>query len=324
MLRFARFDRDVRFAVETVREAMRVARSLEGRTHASTKPDCSPVSVADFAIQAVVAERLRRAYPGDSLLAEEDAGLVRASAELATDVAAAVRLIVPDVAIEQVVEWIGEGGSGGGSRCWTLDPIDGTQGFLHGRQYVTALALVVDGSVALSVIGCPRLSVDSGGDAGTSSRHGGIALAARGHGAWWSAGLQDRFQRLAVSTCGDMSGARLVQSFEAGHGDPDRCARAVRALRIPRPPLLLDSQAKHVTVAAGVSDLLLRFPPHPEFHDAVWDQAAGSLLIEEAGGRVTDLAGRPLDFTTGSRLRRNTGLLASNGLLHDAALKAIA
>ena len=55
--------------------------------------------------------------------------------------------------------WIGDGGSGLCSRFWTLDPIDGTKGFLHGRQYVIALALVVDGSVQMSVIGCPRLSL---------------------------------------------------------------------------------------------------------------------------------------------------------------------
>jgi 3'(2'), 5'-bisphosphate nucleotidase len=55
----------------------------------------------------------------------------------------------------------------------------------------------------------------------------------------------------------------------------------------------------------------------------MWDCAAGSILIEEAGGRVTDVVGRTLDFTTGRRLLRNEGLLASNGLLHDAALAAI-
>jgi 3'(2'), 5'-bisphosphate nucleotidase len=85
----------------------------------------------------------------------------------------------------------------------------------------------------------------------------------------------------------------------------------------------MDSQAKHVTIAAGSADLLFRFPPDATFHDAVWDQAAGSLLIEEAGGRVTDLTGAPLDFTNGRRLLRNTGILASNAILHTRALEAI-
>jgi 3'(2'), 5'-bisphosphate nucleotidase len=320
------FDRDVHRAVRMVRDAMRVARSLECRTSVSTKPDTSPVTVADFAIQAVVAEQLREAYPGEPLIGEEDAASLRASPHLSRRVVEVVRQIVPDATIEQVLAWIGDPGPGHSSRFWILDPIDGTKGFIHGRQYVIALALVVDGRVEMSAIGCPRLSLvfrEEHPNVAGPSEHGGIAIAVRGHGAWWSAGGEDTFQRLAVSTCRDVSNARVVQSFEARHGDPERFVHALHALETIAPPLLMDSQAKHVTVAAGASDLLIRFPPHAEFHDAVWDQAAGTLLIEEAGGRVTDLAGQPLDFTSGRHLLRNTGMLASNGFLHAATLEAI-
>jgi 3'(2'), 5'-bisphosphate nucleotidase len=68
---------------------------------------------------------------------------------------------------------------------------------------------------------------------------------------------------------------------------------------------------------------LLSRVSNPEKYRAIWDCAAGSLLIAEAGGRVTDLDGRALDFTAGRRLLRNAGFLSSNGLLHDAALLAI-
>ena len=57
--------------------------------------------------------------------------------------------------------------------------------------------------------------------------------------------------------------------------------------------------------------------------EQIWDQAAGALLVEEAGGRVTDLEGRPLDFGVGRRLDRNFGVLATNGRLHDAALATL-
>ena len=53
------------------------------------------------------------------------------------------------------------------------------------------------------------------------------------------------------------------------------------------------------------------------------DEAVGSLLIEEGGGCVTDLAGRRLDFSVGRRLSRNVGLVATNGVLHAALLKGI-
>jgi 3'(2'), 5'-bisphosphate nucleotidase len=324
--RLDELDRDAQVAVSVVREAMQVARSLECRTHALSKPDTTPVTVADFAIQAIVAERLGNACPGDALIAEEDASPLDADPDRSWQILEAVGRIIPDATMTQITAWLGGAGSRGGSRWWTLDPIDGTRGFLNGRQYVTALALAVDGRVEMSVIGCPHLSVGPVNDAAgvaTPSAHGGIAIAVRGHGAWWRPDGDDTLQRLAVSTRRDPADARVVQSFEVQHGDPGRSARVRLALGVLAPPLLLDSQAKHVAVAAGSSDLLIRFPPHPGFHDAVWDQAPGSLLIEEAGGRITDLAGTPLDFTTGRRLLSNTGMLASNGLLHTAALEAI-
>jgi 3'(2'), 5'-bisphosphate nucleotidase len=319
------FDRETQIAVGAVSEGMRLARSLEGRAHASTKSDTSPVTVADFAIQAVVAQRLAGVCPDVPLIAEEDAASLYGDRELATKAVQVVRQIIPNATLEQVGGWIGDGTTGG-SRFWTLDPIDGTKGFIHGRQYATALALIVDGRVEMSVIGCPRLTrvaLDESRTVAELSSQGGVAIAVRGHGAWWSTGGDDTLQRLTVSTCRDPSHAWLVQSFEARHGNPERLARVLRTLGALRPPVLMDSQAKHVTVAAGLSDLLIRFPPDAEFHDAVWDQAPGSLLIEEAGGRVTDLAGEPLDFRTGRRLFRNIGLLASNGVLHAATLEAI-
>ena len=157
--------------------AMRLARSLEGCARASIKSDTSPVTVADLAIQAIVAARLADAFPRDSLIAEEDARLLRADPDLSRQVTEVVRQVITDATIERVVAWIGDGGSGLCSRCWTLDPIDGTKGFLHGRQYVIALALIVDGSVQMSVIGCPRLSVIQAdgavtiGELGSTGRH---------------------------------------------------------------------------------------------------------------------------------------------------------
>jgi 3'(2'), 5'-bisphosphate nucleotidase len=317
------FDSDARVAIRAVGDVMRLARSLEGRAHASTKSDTSPVTVADLAIQAVLAGCLSRAFPGVPLIAEEDAGSFRVDPDLSKGVVQVVRQVIPDATVDQVAGWIGDGGSDLCSRFWTLDPIDGTKGFIQGRQYAIALALVVEGRIEMSVIGCPRLSLVDAAESAGSSAPGGLAIAVRGDGAWWTGSGKDTGHRLAVSTCADVSVARLVQSFEGQHGDPERCARVLRALGNERPPLLMDSQAKHVTVAAGSSDLLMRFPPAPGFHDAVWDQAAGSLLIEEAGGRVTDLTGQSLDFASGRRLQRNTGMIASNGLLHGPALEAL-
>lgn len=324
----ASLGREALFALDVVREATRLTMAMKDETAEGTitKTDASPVTITDFAVQALVAARLARDFPDDALVAEEDATALRqASARgLRTRVASMVRRALPDANTEQVLDWIDRRG-GTGPRFWVLDPIDGTKGLLRGGQYVVALALVVKGVVRVGIVGCPRLSVAGGLAAplnAGAAGGGGTALAVLDRGAWWFPSSGDRVP-LSVSARADPAHARVLCSYEVQHGDEDRASRTLRALGGEEPPIRMDSQAKHVVLAAGEADLLWRFPPDMHFHEAIWDCAAGSLLIEEAGGRVTDLAGRALDFTAGRRLLRNHGLLASNGTLHEAGLAAV-
>jgi 3'(2'), 5'-bisphosphate nucleotidase len=87
----------------------------------------------------------------------------------------------------------------------------------------------------------------------------------------------------------------------------------------------MDSQAKYAVLAAGYGEIYLRLlsPKQPDYREKIWDQAAGSLIVEEAGGRVTDLQGQPLDFSRGRTLANNRGVLATNGRLHEAAMQGL-
>src|SRR6185369_270101 len=85
----------------------------------------------------------------------------------------------------------------------------------------------------------------------------------------------------------------------------------------------LDSQVKYGLVAAGCAEAYLRIPPVGKGPEKVWDHAAGSLLVLEAGGQVTDLLGKPLSFLSAEGLTGHGGILASNGRLHDRLLKAV-
>jgi 3'(2'), 5'-bisphosphate nucleotidase len=134
---------------------------------------------------------------------------------------------------------------------------------------------------------------------------------------------RQKFSRLRASSCPDVRAARLLRSFEAAHIDLARFDAIVEALGVKAPPTLMDSQAKHALLAAGRADLLIRVPEKKTYRDKIWDQAAGSLIIEEAGGRVTDLNGAALDFGAGRVLTANEGVIASNRVLHDEVVHAI-
>ena len=314
------------FACDAVRRATQLARHIQREmvTPALTKGDRSPVTVADFAVQAVVAKLLGDALPETILVGEEDAAELRTAehAEALEQVTRFVQTMFPEVNAEAVCDWIDRGGAEPTSRFWTLDSIDGTKGFLRGEHYAVALALVVEGRVELGVLGCPHLTDGWKNEIGGP---GSVILAARGQGTWSAAVSGGPWTRLSVSQRADAAEARLLRSFESGHTNTGQIGQLVETLGSRADPVLMDSQAKYSVLAAGAGDLLLRLlsAKQPDYREKIWDQAAGSLVVEEAGGRVSDLDGRALDFSHGRTLATNRGVLASNGLLHEAALAAL-
>lgn len=117
----------------------------------------------------------------------------------------------------------------------------------------------------------------------------------------------------------------MLRSMEDVHTDPTRLALVAARLGLRRPPIALDSQAKYLVIAGGQAELLIRLLPSvkPDYKEKLWDVAAGALVIEEAGGRVTDLLGKPLDLMAGRELTHNYGSLISNGHLHDVVLSVV-
>lgn len=318
---------EAKFAVFAVREAARLSRYVQGEmvTPALTKDDRSPVTVADFAAQAVVARRLEMTFPDDPLVGEENASTLRTPEGQAVveQVTGFVRRVIPEANNDRVCEWIDRGAAEPAKRFWTLDPIDGTKGFLRGDQYAVCLALIEDGKVKLGVLGCPNL-----GDCGRSNGagEGSLLLAVAGKGSSaCSLEADNNFQPIHVNSEDNPQAARLLRSFESGHTNDDQMVRLVEALDTQAEPVRMDSQAKYAVLAAGAGELYFRLlsANRPDYREKIWDQAAGSLVIEEAGGRVTDLDGKPLDFSAGRSLENNRGVVASNGVLHDAALAAV-
>jgi 3'(2'), 5'-bisphosphate nucleotidase len=322
---------ELHFAIDAVREASHLARRIQREMVGSalTKDDRSPVTVADFAVQALVARRLAERLPGSVLVGEEQAAALRLEEGVAAldQVTTFVRSAIPDATPEEVCGLIDRASQPEGSRppstFWTLDPIDGTKGFLRREQYAVALALVRDGQVELGVLGCPELAEPNratNGDTGT------VIIAVRGQGAWSGPLTKaSNWQRLSVSSRAKPAQARILRSVEKSHTNTDEIGQLVASLQITEPTVAMDSQAKYAVLAAGAGDVLLRLisPSRPDYREKIWDQAAGSIVVTEARGRITDLDGRPLDFAHGRTLAQNRGIVATNGHLHDAILAGL-
>jgi myo-inositol-1(or 4)-monophosphatase len=179
--------------------------------------------------------------------------------------------------------------------CWIFDPIDGTTNFAHGLPiFCSSLALEIDGILSVAAVFDPT--------------RGELFTAERGRGAWLNG------TRLQVSNTSDLIDALLVTGFPYSvQREADQVlglfgAFIARARAVRR----LGSAALDVCyVAAGRMDGFWEQGLGP------WDVAAAALLVQEAGGRISDLSGQPFQPRSGR-------LVASNGRIHDAMLETIA
>jgi len=312
-------DTAVEIVAEVCKLTRRVQEGIVAAGDAVTKPDRSPVTLADLAAQVVVSSRLAHSFPGDALLAEEDSAALADSTEMSAHVFDQARRHIASLQAEDLAGALDRGDyrGGGTGRYWVLDPIDGTKGFLRGDQYAIALALVVDGSVTVGVLGCPNLP-----DAPPGTGTGGLFSAVRSGGAVSHELGGDLRSAIHVDGVSDPARAVVCESVEAAHASHSVQAGIAHRLGITAPPYRIDSQCKYAVVARGEAEIYLRLPRDASYREKVWDHAAGSLIIEEAGGRVSDLDGRPLDFSQGRLLGTHRGIVATNGTLHEQVLAA--
>jgi 3'(2'), 5'-bisphosphate nucleotidase len=349
------YEREERIALLAVQRAALLTRAVYASAAKGTasKDDRSPVTIGDFGAQALVISALRAAFPGDAVVAEEEASALRANDELRAqvwervgaarlrDAAAEAELGGPVASAERMLDAIDGGGAEGGrqGRVWTLDPIDGTLGFLRGGQYAVGLALLVDGEAVVGVVGCPNLppllrgegrGLDAGVGAGQSGAGdvGVLVSAVRGRGKVFERRLGDgaleepREVRMRAVAAAE---ATFCESVEAAHSNHGQQRDIARRLGVVRESVRLDSMAKYVAVARGSADIYLRLPASAKkvYREKIWDHAAGDLIVREAGGAVTDVYGKRIDFGTGRTLTANTGFVVAPAGLHAQVLEAV-
>jgi 3'(2'), 5'-bisphosphate nucleotidase len=309
-------------ALAAVRAASDVCRAAQGRLlagHTLTKGDESPVTIADFAAQAVVCAELTDSLGAIEMIGEEESDDLRTSD--ASDLLSAVVGLVATqrddpVSGDAVLDWISVGSSTGMTdRYWTLDPIDGTKGFLRGEQYAIALGLIERGEVILGVLGCPNLPNPDGSTGAIFAATDGACRA------WYGSSMTP--QKVRVAAPSSLAEARFCESVESGHSNQDHSAQIAALLGITAEPYRIDSQCKYAAVARGDASIYLRLPTRADYREKIWDHAAGKFVVEQAGGVVSDVTGAPLDFSHGAKLQANSGVVATDGRFHERVIDAV-
>ncbi|MBA2444285.1 MAG: histidinol phosphatase [Nocardioidaceae bacterium] len=222
----------------------------------ATKPDLTPVSDADEAVEVSLRRGLSRARPRDAVLGEET------------------------------------GSTGWGPRRWIIDPIDGTKNFVRGVPvWATLIAVMVEDQVVAGVVSAPALS-----------RRWWASL---GGGAWTGKSLFSA-SACRVSDVSTIEDASLSYSSLDSWDAVGRQDAFMKLLRRCWRSRAYGDFWSYMLVAEGAVDLATE----PEL--ALYDMAALAVIVTEAGGTFTSLAGDP------GPLGGNA--LASNGRLHEQAL----
>ncbi|KAJ5090135.1 3(2)-5-bisphosphate nucleotidase HAL2 [Penicillium argentinense] len=312
-----------------------------------SKDDKSPVTIGDFGAQALIIQAIRKNFPNDEIVAEEEASSLREDKDLSAEIWRLVKdikledaesdnLLGGPLASEQnMLDIIDEGKSAGGGkgRIWALDPIDGTKGFLRGGQYAVCLGLIVDGDVKVGAIGTPNLPVDAatidantGAQQGETNDNGVLFSAILGEGATsrpLSNGALAPSKPISMRPVPDIAQAVFCEGVEAAHSAQGDNAAVAERLGITAPSVRLDSQAKYCSIARGSGDIYLRLPVKKDYQEKIWDHAAGDIIVREAGGQVTDIYGARLDFSKGRTLAANKGVVAAPKALQGQVIDAV-
>lgn len=286
----------------------------------SQKVGREPVTIADYGSQAIINRAIHQYFPGMAIMAEENGTQFRSvvAPEDQSYIAKLVSAVMgTSVSVDEIATWLDYANGIDSEQVWVIDPIDGTKGFLALRHYVIAVGLLEAGQPTAAVMGAPAYP---------GYERGALFYAQNNEVYIQPLPEGTPPRRVRASTISDPAQVRVLESVEKSHAGHERMAKVRQYAGLGDSPLeRVDSQEKYARIAAGDGELYLRLPRlHSTRGHSTWDHAAGAALIYAGGGRVTDVDGSPLDFTTGRELTNNQGMIVSNGVIHDRVLEAVA
>ncbi len=293
------YNKESELAIDLVKKAHKIPEWFKEKGFKSfEKRDQSPVTLADLATQIYIIHNLKAKFPEDHILAEEEGSLINTNSE---------ELIYEcfdelKIKVENIKETLNYRGSLS-AREWTVDPIDGTQGYVKGLSYAIGIGFMVESEPKISAISVPNYNDD------------GLAIfsAVKGIGAYASYRGKN-FKKLKVSNQDSLKDAVLCISLHYNKPWVLEFAKQVGIDKLIR----IDSMLKFCKIADASADLYIK--PIDLEHSYTWDFLPGYLIVREAGGKVTDSSNRPIWFEGDALRWSEPAVIASNNIIHDKVI----
>jgi len=291
------YDKELSLAVDLVKQASIITEWFRSKNFLSfIKKDDSPVTLADFASQIFIISEIKKYFPEDQIIAEEESSVfIDSDAEN----------IIKRCYNSLNITFLNYRGSSS-KRQWTVDPIDGTKGFQKGLAYAIGMGFMIQAEPTICAIGVPNYKK-------TSLT---IFSAEKNHGTNVSHGDQN-FTKISVSNKKEIKKFRICHSL---HYNQPWVLNFARSLGITN-FIPLDSMAKLCMVADGSSEIYIK--PMNMQRSFTWDFLPGELLVKEAGGMITDIRGNQIQYVNDKCKITAPGLIASNGIRHEELLNAL-
>ncbi|KAK4108064.1 carbohydrate phosphatase [Canariomyces notabilis] len=346
---------ELEVAIKAVQQAAQISRLALSLAHEQssggdadifdiTKDDLSPVTIADFAIQALLTRTISQAFPQDGFVGEESADQLRQNPRLSSRVLAILEqagaALFRDAdelcqVIDSCTTYHPSGADSPSGRVWVFDPIDGTRTFIRREQYAINIALLEHGRQILSLVACPVLSMDASSPVNDRSIDptgtGCILFAAKGYGA---------YVRPLPGNLGEVKPRRLGRHADKVHVPAD--LRPVTCTTLPDSGILDIHKAvaerlnvtypgcdllgwvpRWAVLSLGLANFTVWVYKRRDRYAKLWDHAGAMLLFEEVGGVITDVYGKEIDLGSGRKLASNFGFVAAPKDLHHVVLQAV-
>jgi len=292
------YHKELKLATEIVNTASKITEWFRQVGFQSyQKEDDSPVTVADYATQIYIINKIMEQFPEDQIIAEEDDGS-----------------FIDDMAKRSIISCYEALNIGGNiniekslmkkdkysKRQWTVDPIDGTKGYQKDLSYAIGIGFMINSNPKICAIAVPNYK-----KFGTA-----IFIAEKDKGSKFAINISE-FKPIKVSHQSHFKQAKLCHSL---HYDEPWVMDFAKRAEITS-FIQIDSMAKFCMIADGSADLYVK-PMNPS-RSFAWDFLPGILLVQEAGGTVTDLRGNKIEFNNDKCIVSTPGLIASNSIIHD-------